>query len=474
MLARRLCSIGTALFAALRAAVPTGGRRSRACASLRLVAWAPVGGAGRHARSVGPRNGVPPPAKTAGRPGNADLRSVLPVGAGTRGSAKPAPMTVRRTDVSGAPPAKSGLRCSLRFAQRCRPEVGVPVLARRLCSTGTALFAALRAAVPTGGRRSLAGASLVLNRNCAVRCASRSGADRRSAFPCRRVACAQPGLRCSLRFAQRCRPEVGVPVLARRLCSTGTALFAALRAAVPTGGRRSLAGASLVLNRDCAVRCASRSGADQRSAFPCRRVACAQPGLRCSLRFAQRCRPEVGVPLPARRLCSTGTALFAALRAAVPTGGRRSLAGASLVLNRDCAVRCASRSGADQRPAFPCRRVACAQPGLRCSLRFAQRCRPEVGVPVPARRLCSMRTALFAALRAAVPTRGRRSLAGASLVLNEDCAVRCASRSGADQRSAFPCRRVACAQSGLRRSPRGAGRCRPEVGVPLLARRSAW
>ena len=437
-----------------------------------------VGGAGRHARSVGPRNGVPPPAKTAGRPGNADSGQFSRWGSGTtRERETQRRCTVRRTgrrrwrpvlvlnrdcavrcasrsgaDRRSAFPcrrvacAQPGLRCSLRFAQRCRPEVGVPVPARRLCSTGTALFAALRAAVPTGGRRSLAGASLVLNRDCAVRCASRSGADQRSAFPC----------------------------LARRLCSTGTALFAALRAAVPTGGRRSLAGASLVLNRDCAVRCASRSGADRRSAFPCRRVACAQSGLRCSLRFAQRCRPEVGVPLPARRLCSTGTALFAALRAAVPTGGRRSLAGASLVLNRDCAVRCASRSGADQRPAFPCRRVACAQPGLRCSLRFAQRCRPEVGVPVPARRLCSMRTALFAALRAAVPTRGRRSLAGASLVLNEDCAVRCASRSGADQRSAFPCRRVACAQSGLRRSPRGAGRCRPEVGVPLLARRSAW
>ena len=32
----------------------------------------------------------------------------------------------------------------------------------------------------------------------------------------------------------------------------------------------------------------------------------------------------------------------------------------------------------------------------------------------------------------------------------------------------------ASAQSALRRSPRFAGRCRPEVGVPLPARRSAW
>ena len=77
----------------------------------------------------------------------------------SRGSAKPAPMTVRRTDVSGAPPAQSGLRCSLRFAQRCRPEVGVPVPVRRLCSIRTAPLAPLRGAVPTGGRRSLACAS---------------------------------------------------------------------------------------------------------------------------------------------------------------------------------------------------------------------------------------------------------------------------------------------------------------------------
>ena len=55
----------------------------------------------------------------------------------SRGSAKPAPMTVRRTDVSGAPPAQSGLRCSLRFAQRCRPEVGVPLPARHGARGGT-------------------------------------------------------------------------------------------------------------------------------------------------------------------------------------------------------------------------------------------------------------------------------------------------------------------------------------------------
>ena len=42
-------------------------------------------GGGRHARSGGPRNGVTPPAKTAGTAWNADLWPVLPVGAGTRG-----------------------------------------------------------------------------------------------------------------------------------------------------------------------------------------------------------------------------------------------------------------------------------------------------------------------------------------------------------------------------------------------------
>ena len=55
----------------------------------------------------------------------------------------------------------------------------------------------------------------------------------------------------------------------RTPCSIRTALFAALRAAVPTGGRRSRACASLVLNRDCAVRPPAAGCADQRSAFPC-------------------------------------------------------------------------------------------------------------------------------------------------------------------------------------------------------------
>ena len=64
---------------------------------------------------------------------------------------------------------------------------------------------------------------------------------------------------------------------------------------------------------------------------------------------------------------------------------------------------------------------------------------------------CSIRTALFAALRAAVPAPTGRT----------------------GQRSAFPCLRVACAQSGLRRPPACGGLCRPEVGVPLPARHGA-
>ena len=83
----------------------------------------------------------------------------------SRGSAKPAPMTVRRTDVSGAPPAQSGLRRSPRFAQRCRPEVGVPVPVRRLCSIRTAPLAPLRGAVPAPTGRT----------------------GQRSAFPCLRA-----------------------------------------------------------------------------------------------------------------------------------------------------------------------------------------------------------------------------------------------------------------------------------------------
>ena len=61
-----------------------------------------------------------------------------------------------------------------------------------------------------------------------------------------------------------------------------------------------------------------------------------------------------------------------------------------------------------------------------------------------------------------------------SPLLNQFCAARPAARGGADQRSAFPCLRVACAQSVLRRSPRCAGRCRPPPGELARGRRSLY
>ena len=60
---------------------------------------------------------------------------------------------------------------------------------------------------------------------------------------------------------------------------------------------------------------------------------------------------------------------------------------------------------------------ASAPSALRRSPRFAGLCRPEVGVPLPACCLCSLSIASLAPLRGAVPTRGRRSLASASLRL---------------------------------------------------------
>ena len=106
---------------------------------------------------------------------------------------------------------------------------------------------------------------------------------------------------------------------------------------------------------------------------------------------------------------------------------------------------------AGQRSAFFCLRVACARSGLRRSPRCAGLCRPEVGVSLPARRLCSVRIAPLAPLRGAGPP-PPGELAGG--------------------RRFFAC--VLLRLVALRRSPRCAGRCRPEVGVPLPACCSAW
>ena len=124
---------------------------------------------------------------------------------------------------------------------------------------------------------------------------------------------------------------------------------------------------------------------------------------------------EVGVFF-ACVLLVLGQDCVAPLRGAVPARGR-VVACVLLVLGQDCVARPAARGGADQRSAFFCLRVACARSGI----------------------------ASLAPLRGAVPTRGRRCLACVLLRL-----------------------------VALRRSPRCAGRGRPEVGVVLPAPRSAW
>ena len=126
----------------------------------------------------------------------------------------------------------------------------------------------------------------------------------------------------------------------RTPCSIRTAPLAPLRGAVPTRGRRSRACASLVLNRDCAVRPPAAGGADRRSASRARVILSRQEGVIRDL--------------------------------------------------GDTRFRCASRSGADRRSAVPCQ-VSSFPGGVRAEtgvirelgdtrLRFAQRCRPEVGV----------------------------------------------------------------------------------------------
>ena len=100
--------------------------------------------------------------------------------------------------------------------------------------------------------------------DCAFRRAPRGGADRRSAFPCLR--------------------------------------------AVMLGGVRAERGV-MTGGWDCAFRSPPGSGADRRSAFPCLRAV-----------MLGGVRAERGV------MRGSGTVRFAALGAAVPTGGRRSVA----------------------------------------------------------------------------------------------------------------------------------------------------
>ena len=263
---------------------------SRGHGARQFSRWGPPNRAG--ARNPHQQRCAPPisPLRTAYRRSalnRGDMERASSPGGGlrpaSRGSAKPAPMTVRRTDVSGAPPAQSGLRCSLRFAQRCRPEVGVPLPARRLCSIGIAPSARLRRAVPTGGRRSLAGASSCPwgypPRCVARRLASRSEGERGRWPPFHT-------------FPPKSRAANGVRC--HCCCALGSTPPAQNRGdmerwpVLPVGASdRHRAGAR---NR-------ADDGAPYRREW---RIAPAQSGLRRSPRCAGRCRPEVGVPLPAR------------------------------------------------------------------------------------------------------------------------------------------------------------------------------
>ena len=199
-------------------------------------------------------------------------------------------------------------------------------------------------------------------------------------------------------------------MLARRLCSIGTALFAALRAAVPTRGRRSLACVSLVLRQDCeSARPAARGGADREVGVPSGRAnqspACAPSGLHGrSLRGAQRSdrRSAPIVPGSASLVLNTWTEPLER-RGAVPTRGRR-----------------------------PCRIVA------GCG------CRQVLG---------------GTSLGASVTSRGRRSRACAFRVVNPPLAIRRRAGSGGIRRARRPATAPAADPSPTRRAP---GRRRPQ------------
>ena len=249
----------------------------------------------------------------------------------------------------------------------------------------------------------------------------------RSAFPCLCVACAQSGLRRSPRGAGRCRPEVGVPVPARR-----SAWWHGRRSAAPVGtrGPQGRARAYRHLRKP-----RGRPGnADLWSARAVRRTAQRRTATRenrgdgqgtpTSGRHARSAGPRNGVPPPAK---TAGTA-----RERRPLGGsragarnqrrsvgpyRREWRTATCENRGDGAGNAdAPRSSSDRRWAFPCRHVAGARNG----------------------------TAPMARVRGAVPT--VRSAPPVRRLLNRDCAARPAARGGADRRSAFPCLCVACAQ----------------------------
>ena len=150
-------------FAALRAAVPTGGRRSKR--SPRFSAdWhcaLSLGFAQRclpEAVKMQPRR-EPQQSRWRRWQGNADLRPVLPVGAGTaaRSAAKGVYHAAARMTLNAEVPAERRTTPALRVLL-CRPEVGVPSRLRDFTRGGVLLSAqkqwqrTLFAAGVTGGK----------------------------------------------------------------------------------------------------------------------------------------------------------------------------------------------------------------------------------------------------------------------------------------------------------------------------------
>ena len=216
-------------------------------------------------------------------------------------------------------------------------------------------------------------------------------------------------------------------MLARRLCSIGIAPSARLRRAVPTRGRRSLAGASWCPwgypPRCVARRLASRSEGERGAVAPLSHFPPGHAGSEPKVRHHCFCA-----------LGSTPTAQnHGDMERRSPTGiarERETRTNNAAPLNRGDMERRSPTGIARERET----RTNNAAPYRR-----------EWRTP------CSIRTALFAALRAAVPAptgrTGQRSAfpclrALVPVLARRDCAVRPPAAGCADQRSAFPCRRV--------------------------------
>ena len=239
-------------------------------------------------------------------------------------------------------------------ALRCRSETGAPLSRALWAGWRYAVFAALRAAVPVGGRRSLPGDAIPAGGDCAERGAMREF----GVLPFRSA------------VALRCRSETGAPLSRALRAGWRYVAFAALRAAVPVGGRRSLPGDAIPAGGDCAERGVVR----EFGSLPFAALRAAVPtGGRRSL----SCGPclLVGTAPRGAPRGSSGVFPFAALCAAVPTGGR-------------CSLACG-----------PCRLVGTvlrgSYAGVRgssLSLRFAQRCRPPPGELAEGRRSLACRT----------------------------------------------------------------------------------